>query len=170
MPSPAEVSKEEGIDIIDHKSKDFWPIRIGSLSTKVQIPKLSLMAMKSVNSRDYYFICLETFGGLARNTERNILLCLREGAGTSDVIMGLLQACYIRKALVQNENRWEQILGAYDVPDWGFEEWFKLADDSQQCAERSFCTVSDQIAAMGWAAKNILLSTREQARYSFIDD
>lgn len=81
-----------------------------------------------------------------------------------------MKACYIRKALVQNENRWEQILGAYDVSDLGFEEWFKLANDSRQCAERSFHTVSDQIAAMGWAAKNILLSTREQARYSFIDD
>ncbi|XP_048139280.1 protein root UVB sensitive 4 isoform X3 [Rhodamnia argentea] len=170
VPLPAEVSKEEGIDIFSHKNKDSWPIRIGSLSTKVQIPRLPLMAMKSVKSKDYYFICLETFGGLARNAERNILLCLREGAGTSDVIMGLLQACYIRKALIQNENRWEQILGAYYVSDLGFEEWFKLADDSRQCAERSFHTVSDQIAAMGWAAKNILLSTQEQARYSFIAD
>ncbi|KAI6695308.1 hypothetical protein NL676_023018 [Syzygium grande] len=170
VPSPAEVSKKEGIDIFNTKSKDFWPIRIGSLGTKVQIPKLSLLAIKSVNSKDYYFICLETFGGSARTAERNILLCLREGAGTSDVIMGLLQACYIRKALIQNKNRWERILGAGDVSDSGFKEWFRLAEDSKQSAERSVRAVSDQIAAMGWAAKNILLSTREQARYSFIDD
>lgn len=170
VPLPAEVSKKEGIDIFNTKSKDFWPIRIGILSTKVQIPKLSLMVMKSVNSKDYYFICLETFGGLARNAERNILLCLREGAGTSDVIMGLLQACYIRKALIPNKNQWEKILRASDVSDSGFKEWFRLAEDSKQRAERSVRTVTDQIAAMGWAAKNILLSTREQARYSFIDD
>lgn len=170
VPLPAEVSKKEGIDIFYTKSKDFWPIRIGILSTKVQIPKLSLMAMKSVNSKDYYFICLETFGGLARNVERNILLCLREEAGTSDVIMGLLQACYIRKALIPNKNQCEKILRASDVSDSGFKEWFRLAEDSKQRAERSVRTVTDQIAAMGWAAKNILLSTREQARYSFIDD
>ncbi|XP_056158763.1 protein root UVB sensitive 4 isoform X2 [Syzygium oleosum] len=168
VPSPAEVSKREGIDIFN--TKNFWPIRIGSLGTKVQIPKLSLLAIKSVNSKDYYFICLETFGGSARTAEQNILLCLREGAGTSDVIMGLLQACYIRKALIQNKNRWERILGASDVSDSGFKEWFRLAEDSKQSAERSVRTVSDQIATMGWAAKNILLSTREQARYSFIDD
>lgn len=81
-----------------------------------------------------------------------------------------MKACYIRKALIQNKNRWERILGAGDVSDSGFKEWFRLAEDSKQSAERSVRAVSDQIAARGWAAKNILLSTREQARYSFIDD
>nr|POF12623.1 protein root uvb sensitive 4 [Quercus suber] len=111
VPSPAEMSKEEGIDFLCSKDKTIWPIRIGCLNPKDQIPMLSMMAMQYSSGEDYYFICLEIFcKGAKRNKQHGILLCLREGAGTVDIIMGLLRACYVRKALLVS-SWWENILG-----------------------------------------------------------
>lgn len=46
---------------------DVWPIRIGCLDVKTQIPKLSMMTMRSLNDENFYFICMETFcQGLTR--------------------------------------------------------------------------------------------------------
>ncbi|KAK7840169.1 protein root uvb sensitive 4 [Quercus suber] len=108
VPSPAEMSKEEGIDFLCSKvhinseaytqllrfesDKTIWPIRIGCLNPKDQIPMLSMMAMQYSRGEDYYFICMEIFcKGAKRTKQHGILLCLREGAGTEDIIMGLLQ-------------------------------------------------------------------------------
>ncbi|XP_052197502.1 protein root UVB sensitive 4 isoform X2 [Diospyros lotus] len=92
VPSPADVSKEEGIDFLWIKGRGSWPIRIGCLNPKSQLPRLSMMTMRSLNNKDFYFICLETFGSVLAGTQRQgLVLCLREGAGTADVIMGLLQ-------------------------------------------------------------------------------
>ena len=49
-------------------------------------------------------------------------------------------------------------------------EWFKLIEDSKQRVQRELGPLNKQMAALGWAIKNILLNTEEQARYSYIDE
>ena len=49
-------------------------------------------------------------------------------------------------------------------------EWYKVIEDSKRCAQRDLSLLYEQMLGLGWAAKNILLSTEEQARYSFVDD
>ncbi|KAJ6733016.1 RUS1 FAMILY PROTEIN C16ORF58 [Salix koriyanagi] len=138
VPSPAEVSKEEGIDFLWTKSKELWPIRIGCLNTNSEMPKSAMMAMQSLTSEDYYFVCMEnSYREWIRIKPRGILLCLREGSGTADVMMGLLQACYIRKALIFS-SMWETAVEDNDAADLVFKEWFKLIDDSKQSAKEGF--------------------------------
>ncbi|XP_073038952.1 protein root UVB sensitive 4-like isoform X1 [Primulina eburnea] len=45
----------------------------------------------------------------------SVVLCIWEGAVTSDIIMGLFQACYIRKGL--NVVDWENVFEACDSSD-----------------------------------------------------
>ncbi|XP_031254309.1 protein root UVB sensitive 4-like [Pistacia vera] len=172
VPSPAEVSKEESVDFLWSKGKELCPIRIGCLNPKCQIPKSSMTVMQSLTDEDYYFMCMEIFSkGLTGNEQLGILLCLREGASVTDVIMGLLQACYVRKAL-RLSSWWEKMVGATDASDLILKdkEWFKLIEDSKRCAQGNLSMLNEQISALGWAAKNILLNTQEQARYTFLDD
>ena len=65
---------------------------------------------------------------------------------------------------------WENILGVGDSLDSVLNEWFKVIEDSKRCAQRDLSLLNEQMLGLGWAAKNILLSTEEQARYSFVDD
>ncbi|GMI86436.1 ROOT UV-B SENSITIVE 4 [Hibiscus trionum] len=168
VPSPEEVSKDE-INFLWTKGKEPWRIRIGCMNPKGQLPKLSVMAMQSVGNGDYYFICTEIFyRGLARTREQGILLCVREGARTVDVIMGLLQACYVRKVLCSS--MWESMMKASDSSDLVIKEWFKLVDDSKQYVKREFGPLNEQMVAQGWVIKNILLNSEEQTRYSYMDD
>ncbi|GMI68102.1 ROOT UV-B SENSITIVE 4 [Hibiscus trionum] len=169
VPSPEEVSKNEGINFMWTKGKEPWGIRVGCLNPNGQLPKLSVMAMKSVGSEDYYFICMEIFyRGLARTREHGILLCVREGARTVDVIMGLFQACYVQNAL--RSPMWESMMKASDSSDLVIKEWFKLIDDSKQYVQRELGPLNEQMAAQGWVIKNILLNTEEQTRYSYMDE
>lgn len=171
VPSPEEVSKGEDFNFMwsKAKGKEPWRIRIGCLNPKGQLPKLSMMAMLSVSDQDYYFICMEIFyQGLARTTEQGILLCLREGACTADAIKGLLQACYVRKAF--HSSRWQSILKASNSSDLVLKEWFKLIEDSKQHVQQECGLLNEKMAALGWATKNILLNTEEQARYGYIND
>nr|XP_011465444.1 PREDICTED: protein root UVB sensitive 4 [Fragaria vesca subsp. vesca] len=171
VPSPAEVSKEEGIDFLQSKDKGSWPIRIGYLDPKNQIPKLSMMAMRSTSDDDYYFISMETFYTRKRRIQQHgILLCLRERASTADIIKGLLQACYIRRVLLMDENRWADMVDAGDALDSALNEWRKLIEESKCRAQGDMRLLNEQMVARGWATKNILLNTREQIRYSFVDD
>ncbi|KAK9049268.1 hypothetical protein SSX86_031764, partial [Deinandra increscens subsp. villosa] len=114
VPSPAEVSKREGINFFPSKGGPKWPIRIGCLNPRCKIPKISMMAMQSLCKDDFYFVCIEVCVHGFRRTEvryfdfcflvsichnkildvtklQGVLLCLREGASTADIIMGLLQ-------------------------------------------------------------------------------
>lgn len=59
---------------------------------------------------------------------------------------------------------------AGDVSDQVLNEWFKLNEDSKQCAKRDMCLLNEQMSGLGWAMKNILLSTQERVQYSFVDD
>ncbi|KAK5843661.1 protein root UVB sensitive 4 isoform X1 [Gossypium arboreum] len=169
VPSPEEVSKDEEINFMWSKGKEPLRIRIGCLNPKAQLSKLSVMTMQSVSNEDHYFICTEIFyRGLAKTREQGILLCIREGARMADVIMGLLQACNVRKAL--RSSMWESTTKASDSSDLILKEWFKLIDDSKRYVQQQFGPLNEQMMVRGWALKNILLNTEEQTRYSYMDD
>ncbi|KAL5557183.1 hypothetical protein UlMin_039419 [Ulmus minor] len=171
VPSPAEVSKKEGIDFSWRKVNNSWPIRIGCLNPKGQVSKLPMMAMQSISGDDYYFICTETlYSGIPRIMQQGILLCPREGVSTADVTMGLLQACYIRKGLHLNNTKWKNMVEASYLLDTVLIEWFKLVEECKKLARDDMSLLNEQMLGQGWAMKNILLSTQEQARYSYIDD
>lgn len=170
IPSPAEVSEREGINLVSRKGRELLPIRIGCLNPKMKVPRLSLMTLRSLKDEDFYFICLENLSSGARLKDVGILLCLREGAQTSDVIMGLLQACYIRKGLLLDTGGWESVLEARDLSDSVPREWLALMKESKNFAHADLDLVVDKMSGLGWACRNILLSTPEQVRYSFAAD
>ncbi|KAL8528625.1 hypothetical protein ACS0TY_006170 [Phlomoides rotata] len=169
IPSPAEVSKQEGINFLWSKGRELVPIRIGCLNPKRKIPKLSLMMLKSLKDEGFYFICIENFKSGSKRTDHGILVCLREGARTSDIIMGLLQACYVRKSLLLDTISWENGLeAACDSSDSVFREWVILMNKSKKTAQADVDLLIDKMSGEGWACRNVLLSTQEQARYSFV--
>lgn len=170
VPSPAEVSKEEGISFPWSKGRELWPIRIGCLDPKGRLPKLSMLMMQLLSSEDFYFICMEACRRLTRPEQQGILLCLREGASTTDVISGLLQACYVRKKLLLNRTRWKNIVEDCDTSDTFVREWFKVVEDSKQSAQRDLNLLNEEMLRLGWTVKNILLSAEEQVKYRFVDD
>lgn len=171
IPSPAEVSKLEGISLLDNAGRNReWPIRIGCLDSDRWIPLLAVLAMSSLTTEDFYFICMETYGRPRKSAQRGILLSLREGAGTLDIVMGLLQACYIREALQSARNKWESIAERCDIPMSFSREWSGLIEDSKSSAQGDMNKLQEQIIKSGWAAKSILLDAQEQVRYSFIGE
>lgn len=170
VPSPAEVSKREGIGLIQNKGRLMWPIRIGCLNPNCQMPRLSMMTMRSLKDEDFYFISLEIVcSRLTKNRRHGIVLCMREAATSADVTMGLLQACYIREVMLSSRIKWESILEAYGGANSVARDWFKLIEDSKRWAQRDFELLNEQMLELGWACKNILLTMQEQARYSFVD-
>ncbi|GAB4848918.1 hypothetical protein Ancab_003730 [Ancistrocladus abbreviatus] len=166
--SPADVSVKEGFNILESAGEQLWPIKIGCLDTKSNITLLTMLTMKSLSSEDFYFICLETCKRMW-SMERHILLSMREGAGAADTIMGLLQACYVRKALLLTKERWENSLKACNIAD-SYDEWLRVVVDSKRRAQGEVTELHEQMVGQGWAVNNILLSTHEQARYTFADD
>jgi hypothetical protein len=54
--------------------KELWPIRIGCINLKDQIPKFSMMAMQYTSGDDSYFVCMEIFHkGVKRTKQVSIL-------------------------------------------------------------------------------------------------
>ncbi|KAF5932097.1 hypothetical protein HYC85_028268 [Camellia sinensis] len=82
----------------------------------------------------------------------------------------LTEACHIHKAILSSVCKWESILEAPDNSDSVSRHWFQLIEDSKRIARRDFNLLNEQMLGLSWACKNILLSTQEQARYSFVDD
>ncbi|CAA7055002.1 unnamed protein product [Microthlaspi erraticum] len=162
VPSPAEVSQEEGIDLLGSRaSKKVWPIRIGCLDPKAQIPKLSIMGMQSLCKDDGYFITVALSSqGFRRTPKPGIVICLREGANTVDVITSLLQACYIRKAFGTSGIKRRDV--SISVEDWSL-----LVGESKRASQDDFITLNKQMQEQGWIVKNVLLSAQEQVRYIF---
>lgn len=170
VPSPSEVSKEEGIGLIPDKERMVWPLRIGCLNPNSQIPKISMMIMRFLKDEDFYFISLEiTCSRLTRNRQQGIVLCMRESANTNDIIMGLLQACYIREAILSSRSKWKGMLEPCGNADLITRDWFKLIEDSKQFVQEDIQVLNKQMVELGWACKHILLSTQEQVRYNFVD-
>lgn len=81
--------------------------------------------------------------------------------------MGLMQACHVRKALLLSRSMWETSLEEDYTSN---EEWFKLTEDGKQFARANLPVLIEGMSKQGWACKNILLSSQEQARYSFVAD
>ncbi|KAL5057530.1 hypothetical protein RYX36_029134 [Vicia faba] len=156
VPSPAEVSEKEVIDFLGVKGTTSWPIRIGCINPKDQIPEWSMKMIQSITDEDYYFVCMEIFKGLKRTRQHRILLSIREGAEAVHIITGLLQACYIRKALVNNAS------------NSALEDWPVIFEDCKRRAKRDIGHLIEQMMGIGWVVKNILLSKQEQARYNFV--
>ncbi|KAK2398850.1 protein root UVB sensitive [Trifolium repens] len=168
VPSPAEVSEKEVINFTRVKGKSLWPIRIGCINPKDQIPKWSMETIQSITDEDYYFVCVEIFKGLKRTPQHRILLSVREGAEAAHIIMGLLQACYIIRTLLANRSKSEIIIGDNNASNTTLEDWFVIVEDGKRSAERDLTNLIEQMVGMGWVVKNILLSKQEQARYSFV--
>ncbi|ESQ46289.1 hypothetical protein EUTSA_v10000206mg [Eutrema salsugineum] len=162
VPSPAEVSEEEGIDLFGSRaSKRVWPIRIGCLDPKAQIRTQSIMAMQSLCNDDGYFITIELSSqGFRRTPKLGIVICLREGANSVDVITSLLQTCYIRKAF---GNKRKDI----SITDLTLQDWSLLEGESKRAARDDFIELNKQMQEQGWIVKNVLLSAEEQVRYIF---
>ncbi|KAL9152016.1 hypothetical protein ABFS82_11G090600 [Erythranthe guttata] len=170
IPSPAEVSTKEGINFMWSKGRELLPIRIGCLNPERKIPKLSLTTLRFLKDDDFYFICMESINNRSAIKDHGILLSLREGAATSDVIMGLLQACYIRKGLLRDINNQDYCFEDCDSLNSVISEWLLLINESKRFAQADLDVLIDNMSGLGWACKNILLSTKEQARYSFVAD
>ncbi|KAG5138727.1 hypothetical protein JHK82_023458 [Glycine max] len=148
VPSPAEVSEKEGINFLGVKGKSLWPIRIGCLNPKDQVPKWSMKTIQCITDEDYYFVCAEIFDGLRRTGK----------------------ACYIRKALLLNSTRWEIIIEESHASDSTMEDWSVIVEDAKRSTERDMSNLIEQMVGKGWMVKNILLSTQEQTRYNFVCD
>lgn len=80
------------------------------------------------------------------------------------------QACYIRRSLILDTIGWDNILEGCDLSGSGFVEWDTLLKESRKCSEVDLNRFVEKMSGLGWASKNVLLSTREQARYSFVAD
>ncbi|CAA0814338.1 Protein root UVB sensitive 4 [Striga hermonthica] len=174
IPSPDEVSTKEGIGLLWRKDSELLPVRIGILNPKKNkafaMSTLSMMTLKSLKDEDSYFICLESLNYGSRIMDHGILICLREGAQTSDVIMGLLQACYLRNRVLLDTISWEKILETCQHSNSFLREWFLLLEESKRSAEADLYVLIDKMSGLGWSCKNVLLSMREQERYSFVAD
>ncbi|KAK3011721.1 hypothetical protein RJ639_012284 [Escallonia herrerae] len=168
VPSPAEVSKEEGIDFLWSRGRELWPIRIGCLNFKSQMPKLSLMTMRCLNDDDFYFICMEIFcQGLAR-TEQIPHTCfsLMYHSKVFSFVCGKGQVLqmHVTSAEVScfggaNGRIYPRLMAAQIQ-----------IEDSKRAARGDLDLLTGKMLELGWACKNVLLSTQEQARYNFVDD
>ncbi|KAL4568659.1 hypothetical protein LXL04_024274 [Taraxacum kok-saghyz] len=178
IPSPAQVSKKEGINFFSNKGRREWPIRIGSLNPRWQTPEISMMAMRSLSKDDFYFVCTEVC--LQRFQKKTLVLqpvlfCQVKQMEPYKVCgifvscfdgfeFGLcfymVKACYIRERLQKREG----ILEAC--------EWLKVVDECKQCAKGDIKLVNEKMVELGWACKNILLSTHENehTRFTFVND
>ncbi|KZV27509.1 protein root UVB sensitive 4 [Dorcoceras hygrometricum] len=145
VPSPAQVSKMEG-------GIFFW--KSGEVITAV---KSSSFAFKLPRIRYTSHKALESLNGGFRIKDLGIVLCVREGAVTSDIIMGLLQGL--------NVAHWENVLEACDSLDSVIEEWFILMEESKNWSRYNLSLLCENMSSIGWACRNILLSAQEQARY-----
>ncbi|XP_006851816.2 protein root UVB sensitive 4 isoform X1 [Amborella trichopoda] len=171
VPSAAEVSDTEGISFLRLAGSEPWPIRIGCVDSKDPSPQCSVLTMQSLGGDDLYFICMETScKGFRRKRQRGMVLCLHEGAGNKEIILGMLQACYMRRALVSD--RCSLALGngspcsGYWSPVY-MREWFEMVEESKQYARAEVSELIEEMRKLGWAVKNVLLNTQEQIRYSF---
>ncbi|XP_028799198.1 protein root UVB sensitive 4 isoform X2 [Neltuma alba] len=168
VPTPAEVSEKEGISILGIGGQKSWPIRIGCLNSSNQIAWWSIEAMQRITAEDFYFICVEICSKrLKRIGEPVVLLSLREGAGALHIIMGLLQACSIRRVLIADWSRWESRVGESYESDSAPDDWSMIIEDSKTYAKRDLPCLMEQILEKGWEVKNILLSGTEMIRFTF---
>lgn len=69
-----------------------------------------------------------------------------------------------------NKYRWENLFDAGDELESALKEWSKLIEECKRRAQGDMCLLNEQMLTLGWSTKNILLSSQEQIRFSFVDD
>ena len=69
-----------------------------------------------------------------------------------------------------NNSRWETSTDESNGSNYALEDWSVIVEDGKKFAERNLSNLIEQMLGMGWVVKSILLSTQEQARYSFVCD
>ncbi|XP_078430557.1 root UVB sensitive protein (Protein of unknown function, DUF647) isoform X2 [Wolffia australiana] len=157
IPSPAEVNEEEGIDLLNQEGNKPWPIRIGCVDPRFKTAAFSLPSLQCLGEEEPYFISVETaLKRWTRKPKERILVSFREGGGTSEVILGVLQACLIRRELAGGG-----VAAA---------EWARLAAETRRRAAEDVTAVAAELRKQGWATKNVLLTSEEQARYSLVEE
>lgn len=57
-----------------------------------------------------------------------------------------------------------------NLSDYVLKEWFKLIEESKLRAQGDLNLLCGHMLGLGWTAQNILLSSEEQSRYSFVDN
>lgn len=65
---------------------------------------------------------------------------------------------------------YENVVEGCDSSDSVFMEWDTVLKESKRCAEVDLNRLVETMSGLGWASKNVLLSTQEQARYTFVSD
>ncbi|KAK9165648.1 hypothetical protein Scep_000839 [Stephania cephalantha] len=176
VPSPAEVSKEEGIGFQWKKGRKRWPIRIGCAYPRDRSYKLPVLTMCSLRSEDFYFLCMESSKrGLRRNMGHSSLStgrCRHDRYyhGLASVATNKLwteEACHIREELA-NRIHWEHLQRGDDLSESFLKEWLEVLEDSQRRASDEVNLLKEEMCRAGWAVKSVLLSVQEQARYSLL--
>eukprot|EP01018_Ginkgo_biloba_P002863 Gb_07487 [translate_table: standard] len=190
VPSAAEVSNMEGRQFFKCSGNRQWPLRIGSVNPKDGQAEVLISVMKSLRNKDKYFFCVELSNyGFLRKPQMGLLLCLHERAMAADIVMGMLQASYIRVALRSRENslslsmlpkREEDYINSRSVrsedpvtlkPESVLtRDWQNLLEESKRYASVEVIPLLEQMKRSGWVVKHVLLSPSEQVTYSVLGE
>ncbi|KAH9301488.1 hypothetical protein KI387_013071, partial [Taxus chinensis] len=91
VPSTAEVSNVESMQIFHPSGSRIWPLRIGFVNAKEQRTENMVTVLQSLRNEDSYFLCMESGYGFLWKPQLRLLLCLHEKAAAADIVMGVLQ-------------------------------------------------------------------------------
>lgn len=168
VPSTAEVSTAEGMQLFRTSGNRKWPVRIGFVNLREQKPEVMVYIMQSLRNEDRYFLCLESCYGLIRKPKMGLLLCLHENAVAADIVKGILQASYMRVALTSKENNLSNSCNgcAISKPEPMLpRDWQNLLEESKRFVNVEISQLLEQMEKAGWVLKNVLLSPSEQITY-----
>lgn len=168
VPSTAEVSTEEGMQLFGDSGNRQWPVRIGFVNLREQNPELMVYIMQSLRKENRYFLCMEYCYGFVRNPKMGLLLCLHENAVAADIVKGMLEASYMQVALISKENNLSNSCNgcAISKPEPMLpRDWKNLLEESKSFANVEISQLLEQMEKAGWVLKNVLLSPTEQITY-----
>lgn len=168
VPSTAEVSTAEGMQLFRTSGNRKWPVRIGFVNLREQKPEVMVYIMQSLRNEDRYFLCLESCYSLIRKPKMGLLLCLHENAVAADIVKGILQASYMRVALTSKENNLSNSCNgcAISKPESMLpRDWQNVLEESKRFVNVEISQLLEQMEKAGWVLKNVLLSPSEQITY-----
>lgn len=168
VPSTAEVSTEEGMQLFGDSGNRQWPVRIGFVNLREQNPEVMVYIMQSLRNENRYFLCMESCYGFIRKPKMGLLLCLHENAVAADIVKGMLQASYMQVALTSKENNLSNSCNgrAISKPEPMLpRDWKKLLEESKSFANVEISQLLEQMEKVGWVLKNVLLSPSEKITY-----
>ncbi|KAK4409752.1 protein root UVB sensitive 4 [Sesamum angolense] len=124
-----------------------------------------------------YFLLLATIANIAKQISLACYLATSSAVHRSFAIADNVgevsakaQACYIRNGLLLDKSSWDNALEPCDSSDSLLREWFTLMEESKKSATIDLGLFIDKMSGLGWVCRHILLSSQEQARYSFVAD